>query len=118
MATETKRATTNTMKRAGSYDTFGKSLDSLLDRDVILRRYSIQERGLRDRETKEKEDRTFVLVYINEMDDADGVDPQIYHAWSGDLADKLAQIPNDDLPVLIKFMRVPTGGGFKVYTFE
>ncbi len=113
MATANK----SSYRRAGEYDTFGKSLESLLDRDVILRYYSVSERSLRDRDTKEKADRTFVIVRVNEMNDEEGT-PVMYHAWSEDLADKLAQIPHDDLPVIIKFLRIATAGGFKVYTFE
>lgn len=104
-------------RRASEYDTFGKSLDALLDRDVILRYYSVQERSLRDHDTKEKGDRTFVIIKVNELNDEDGT-PLMYHAWSEDLADKLSQIPHDDLPLIIKFMRVQTASGFKVFTFE
>ena len=113
MATANK----STFRRAGEFDTFGKSLDSLLDRDVILRSYEVTERGLRDRDTKAKADKTFVTIKINEVDDEDAT-PVMYHAWSEDLADKLAQLPTSELPLLIKFMRVNTAGGFRVYTFE
>ena len=112
-----KTAAPVSYRRASEFDNFGKSLEAILDRDVILRRYSVQERNLRDRETGDKAERTFVVVYVNETDNAE-VTPIVYHAWSDDLANKLAEIPDDALPVLIKFVRITTGGGYKVYSYE
>lgn len=119
MATDkTSAPVSGGFRRAGEFDTFGKSLEAILDKDVILRKYSVTERGLRDRDNPgNKEDRTFVLIWINEVDDENGTQ-QLFHAWSEDLANKMAQIPDDALPLLIKFRRIPTAGGYKVYTFE
>jgi len=108
--------TTNTYRRASEFDTFGKNLDTLLGRDVILRKYSVSERSITDRETKERGDRVFVNIWINEMDNQE-VEPLVYHAWSEPLANKLSQIPDDALPVLIKFLKVPGAQG-NVLTFE
>lgn len=112
----TDKSAAPSYRRASEFDTFGKNLDSLLERDVILRRYSISERPITDRETKERENRAFVNVWINEVGDPDS-EPKVYHAWSEPLANKLAQIPDDQLPVLIKFLKVPGAQG-NVLTFE
>jgi hypothetical protein len=111
-----KSAAPVTYRRASDFDTFGKNLDSLLDRDVILRKYSVSERSITDRETKERGERVFVNLWINELNDPDS-DPKVYHAWSEPLANKLAQVPDDALPVLIRFLKVPGAQG-NVLTFE
>lgn len=107
---------TSEYRRAIEFDTFGKNLDTLLDRDVILRRFSISERPITDRDTKERSDKAFVNVWVNELNDQES-EPKVYHAWSEPLANKLAQIPDDALPVLIKFIKVPGAQG-NVLTFE
>jgi hypothetical protein len=97
-------------KRASDYDTgIGDPLDKITGQEVALLRYSISERAMRG-ETK-----TFVEMFIDV--NLDGTE-KMYHAWSESLAEKLARIPTDDLPVLITFDRVATSGGFKVWTFE
>ena len=115
MATDKSAAT---YRRAAEFDTFGKNLDSLLERDVILRRYSISERPITDRETHERDNKAFVNVWINEVSDPDS-EPKVYHAWSEPLANKLAQIPDDAMAsgLLIKFLKVPGAQG-NVLTFE
>lgn len=106
----------STYKRASDYDQFGKTLDTILEKDVLVRRFSISERPITDRETRERRMGTFVTLYINELDDVDA-EPRVYHAWSASLAEKLGQIPNDDLPVVAKFVKVPSAQG-NVYTIE
>lgn len=89
----------------------GDNLEKIADTDVLLCSYAIQERTMRN------ENRTFVKMSI-------AIDPskpdvrKDFHAWSDSLAEKLSEIPNSDLPVLIKFIRVPTTAGFRVWTFE
>lgn len=110
--------TATTYRRAVEFDTFGKNLDSLLERDVILRRFSISERPITDRESKERSDKAFVNIWINELNDPDA-EPKVYHAWSEPLANKLGQIPDDAMAngLLIKFIKVPGAQG-NVLTFE
>jgi hypothetical protein len=117
MATDKSNAPT-AYKRAQDYDQFGASLDSLIGRDVLLVRYSVSERPITDRETKERGDKTFVTIYVQELKDGipSGTDV-VYHAWSAPIADKLAQIPNDELPVLIEFMKVAGANG-NVWSFK
>jgi hypothetical protein len=117
MATD-KSAAPTTYRRASEFDTFGSGLDSILGRDVILRRFSISERPITDRATKERGDKVFVNIWINELDAPD-VEPKVYHAWSEPLANKLGQIPDDEMAkgLLIKFIKVDGAQG-KVLTFE
>ena len=117
MATD-KTAAPVQYKRAQDFDQFGAGLDTLIGRDVLLTRYSVSERAITDRETKERGDRTFVTIYVQELNDGvgDGKDV-VYHAWSEPLANKLAQIPDDELPVLIEFMKVAGAQG-NVWSFR
>lgn len=97
-------------KRASQYDTgIGDPLDKIADQEVALISYSISERAMRG-ETK-----TFVEMHIDVQKNGES---KMFHAWSDSLAEKLARIPTEDLPVLITFNRVATSGGFKVWTFE
>lgn len=103
--------------RATDYvEGIGAGLESIQNNDVLLAKVRIQERDMRG------EKRTFVLMDI--ATDIEAYDPEkedttkLYHAWSDSLAEKLAEIPEDKFPLILKFVRVPTAGGFKVWTFE
>ena len=114
----TTKSEPSKFQRAAQYDQFGKNLDSVAERDMVLHRYSVGTRNIRDRETKGVRESSFVNVYLTEVDAPEDTEPVSYHAWSDSLAEKLAQIPDDAMPLLIKFVRVPTAGGFRVWTFE
>ena len=89
----------------------GANLESIQNTDVLLKAFSIQERPMRG------ETRTFVKLSIAK----DINKPEVatdFHAWSDSLAEKLGELPDDSLPLLIKFVRVATSGGFRVWTFE
>lgn len=117
MATDKTNAPTS-YKRAQDFDQFGAGLDSLMGRDVLLTRYSVSERPITDRETKERGDKVFVTIYVQELVDGQGDGKDVvYHAWSEPIANKLAQIPNDQLPVLIEFVKVDGANG-KVWSFK
>ncbi len=87
----------------------GDNLDAIQNRDVVLRDYSVSERPMRG------ETATFVSLEISEVD---GDEVKTYHAWSDSLAQKVNEIPKNALPLLIKFQRVNTSAGFRVWTFE
>lgn len=118
MATD-KTAAPTQYKRAQDFDQFGEGLDKLAGRDVLLTRYSVSERTITDRETKERGDKPFVSIYVKELND-DGTPEDketVYHAWSEPLANKLAQIPDSELPVLIEFVKVAGANG-NVWSFR
>ena len=114
MAT-TEKSAPSQYRRASEFDTFGKNLDTVLGRDVLLRKFSVSERSITDRETKERGEKVFVNLTVSELDDLDVT--TVYHAWSEPLANKLSQIPDDALPLLIMFVKVPGAQG-NVLTFE
>jgi hypothetical protein len=119
MATD-KTAAPKSYRRAQDFDQFGPNLETLIGRDVLLMRYSVSERPITDRETKERGDRTFVSIYVCEMENGAPVNednPTVYHAWSEPLANKLAQIPDAELPVLIEFQKVAGAQG-NVWSFK
>lgn len=88
----------------------GESLDTIQNRDVLLRSYEVSERPMRG------DTNTFVALKISELDQTDTIGD--YHAWSESLATKLSEIPQSALPVVIKFERVNTSAGFRVWTFS
>lgn len=118
MATD-KTAAPAKYRRAQEFDQFGEGLEKLMGRDVLLVRYSVSERPITDRETKERGDKTFVSLYVKELDDSGEPEEKetVYHAWSEPLANKLAQIPDDALPVLIEFQKVAGAQG-NVWSFR
>lgn len=83
-------------------------LDDVEDKELLLYGVRISMRSMRGKETE------FVEVDVAPVDDAENI--STYHAWSKSLAEKLAQIPDSDMPVLINFTRVRTGSGFRVWT--
>jgi hypothetical protein len=93
----------------------GDTLDKIADQDVLLLSYQVTTRNLRG------EPRSFVTMRIvTKPDDWDG-DPTaatLFHAWSESLAEKLQDLPENALPGIIRFTRVATSGGFRVWTFE
>lgn len=102
--------TTEQYQRASTFSKgIGASLESIQNRDVLLRGYEISERPMRGEST------TFVAIQVSEVGDEEVQD---FHAWSDSLAEKLKEVPLDALPLLIKFTRVQTGGGYRVWTFE
>ena len=103
-------ATAPTYARATEYvKGIGESLEKIQNRDVLLKSFQITERPMRG------EKKVYVSMQISEVDGLDTVTE--YHAWSESLADKLAEIPDSALPVLVSFQRVATSGGFRVWTF-
>lgn len=104
-------ATAQTYKRAADYVVgIGDNLDRIAGHDVLLVDYQIGDRNMRG------ETRKFVSLDIATVSDPANV--QRFHAWSDSLGEKLVDVPQDALPVLIKFVRVPTAGGYKVWSFE
>lgn len=87
----------------------GDNLDKIQNRDVLLRGFIITERTMRGAK------QAFVELSISEVGDAEIVQ---YHAWSQPLADKLADIPDEALPLLIQFFRDKTSSGNSVWSFR
>ena len=124
--------TKTTYKRAGQFAPgIGGNLDTIANNDVLLVRYSIDERPLNRRKegdpepeetpnpTKGRVTELATIVFMTIALNPDKPDEtKLFHAWSDDLAGKLAQIPTEELPLLIKFSKVRTGGGYNVWTFE
>lgn len=100
----------------------GESLDKIADKDMLLHSFQISRRAMRG------EDKTFVGMMLSTVDDPDNA--VLFHAWSDSLADKLADLPATrvdedetrsytlEAPLLIKFGKVSTSAGFKVWSFE
>lgn len=98
-------------RRASEYvKGIGESLEGIQNRDVLLRSFEVSERPMRGEPT------TFVSMKVSELNALDAVTD--YHAWSESLATKLKEIPEGNLPLLVKFERVNTSGGFRVWTFS
>lgn len=98
-------------RRVGDYDkTFGDSLDEIEDKDVFLHDYNVGMRSLtREGSTQE---RPFTIMEISL--EVDGP-TRTYHTWSESIAEKIAAIPQEELPVLAKFVQVTTGAGRTVW---
>jgi hypothetical protein len=103
---------TTTYRRASDLiEGIGANLDSIQDKDVLLKGFTIQERNMPN------ETRTLLMLEIA-PDVTKPDETKWYHAWSDSLANKLAEIPSDALPVIIKFTRMTTKSGFRVWSFE
>lgn len=108
----TSKSAPSQYKRASEYspNELGDSLDDILKIDVLLVGYDVGER-------KFKSDmRPFTTLLIAPLDDPSKF--KMYHTWSESLAPRIAKIPLDALPVVIKFYEERTSGGFDVLTFE
>ena len=118
-------------RRAGAFAPgIGANLSTIFNKDVLLTHYSIDERPLNRRNDDDeapdndtpKSRRTTDLATIVFLTIAEDVnkptETKLYHAWSDSLAQKIAQIPTEELPLLIKFANVRTGAGYNVITFE
>lgn len=103
--------TARQFRRVGEYDkTFGMSLDAIEGKDVYIHGYSITERTLtRDGQTA---DRPFTTIEVSETPDGP---VQTFHTWSESVADKMGNIPIDDLPMIATFKQVVTGSGRTVW---
>jgi hypothetical protein len=88
----------------------GDTLDTIQGRDLLLVNFSVTERPMRG------EDKAFVSLTIAEIETPDEVSN--YHAWSESLAEKVSQLDKDELPMIVRFVRTPTAGGFKVWSIE
>lgn len=86
----------------------GENLETIQGRDMILRSFHLSERPMRG------EKKPFVSMELSEIGSEE---VREYHAWSESLRDKLAEIPDDKLPLLVQFVRVSTSGGFRVWSF-
>ena len=92
-------AATKTYRRAAELAPgIGPNLTDILDKDVVVSHVSISERSF------EGEPRPIVLVTVRDNDGGEVT----YHAWSESLADKISQIPEDQFPLMFKFIKVPT----------
>ena len=97
-------------RAADKIEGIGKGLDPIVGRDMLLHDFSITERSMRG-DTK-----TFVALTLSEVGTPDVVEN--YHAWSESLAEKLAQLDKAELPMIVSFVKVTTGGGFRVWSVE
>ena len=99
-----------TPKRAATFAPgIGLSLDDkvngILGKDVVVQRAWIGER------TYDSEMRPIVILTL-----ANG---NVYHAWSMSLADKIAEVPEEEFPLTFKFVKLPTRRpGQTVISFE
>jgi len=107
-----KNADAPVYNRASQYvKGIGVSLDTLQGRDLLLRSYEVSERAMKGNET------TFVALNLSEMEAGQPSTEVIEaHAWSASLAEKLSEIPQSALPVIVQFVRVPTSAGFRVWS--
>lgn len=112
-----------TYERASAYvKGIGESLEKIDGTDMLVHSFSISKRSMRG------EPKTFVALNLSTVSDPANI--QLFHAWSDSLADKLVDLPatRDDEdnvsvytltnPLVLTFKRVPTAGGFRVWTFE
>lgn len=105
------KAETPQYSRASEFSRgIGANLDLVAGHDMLIHDYTVSERQMRG------DVKGFVEIWLSTLDDPEN--KQFFHAWSDSLAEKLSELPKDSLPLVIKFMRVPTASGFKVWTFE
>jgi hypothetical protein len=95
-------------RAADKIEGIGDNLDKIEGRDMLLHNFAISERSMRG------DDKTFVGLTLSEIATPDEV--KSYHAWSESLAEKVAQLDKDELPMIVAFQRVTTAGGFRVWT--
>ena len=101
-----------TYRRASEFaENIGENLDALAGRDVLLVAYEITARAFKG------EIRPFITMAIA-LDPAAPEQSSVYHSWSESLAEKLGLVPQDALPVLIRFTRVSTSRGYRVWSYE
>ena len=99
-----------TVKRAASFAPgIGLSLDDknegILGKDVVVTKAWIGERNY------DGEMRPIVILTLD--------NGSVYHAWSKSLADKIAEVPEDEFPLTFKFVKLPTRRpGQTVISFE
>lgn len=87
--------TPNPIKRASTFAPgIGKNLTDLLDKDVTVAKAWIGERNF------DGDMRPIVIITLE--------DGGLYHAWSDSLAQKIGEIPEDEYPLVFKFIKVPT----------
>lgn len=97
-------------RAADKIEGIGKNLDTIQGRDLLLVNFGLSERAMRG------EDKAFVSLTLAEIETPDEV--EAYHAWSESLAEKLSQLDKGELPMIVKFVKVQTAGGFKVWSVE
>jgi len=104
-------ATPTARRRIGDNDKeFVKSLDLIDGKDVWVHSFSTTARPLTT--DGERTERPFTVLEISETEDGP---VQTFHTWSESVAEKLAAIPKDDLPMPGMFKKIRTGGGFEVW---
>jgi hypothetical protein len=97
-------------RAADKIEGIGDKLDLIQGRDMLLHDFAISERSMRG------EDKTFVALTLSEVNTPDEV--KHYHAWSESLAEKVAQLDKDDLPMVAQFVKITTAGGFQVWSIQ
>lgn len=109
-------------QRAKNYITgIGKNVDEIQGRDVLLHKYFIEERA-----SGPGDENVLVKLEIAELDqngepetDSDGaLVLTLYHIWSSNFANMIAEIPDDALPLIVKLTRQPTSKGFRAWNIE
>lgn len=102
-------ATAKNYKRATDFvKGIGKSLPANVD--MLLIRFTV------DARTFSGSERAIVYMTLAPVDEPENVDE--YHAWSDSLAQKLAEIPDDVLPLVVRFVKTRTRAGFEVWNIE
>jgi hypothetical protein len=109
VATEPKYPEPKYQRASDFAQGIGETLDLIQGRDVLLRSYTVSKRPMRG------DVKDFVALQVSEMD---GDEVKDYHAWSESLAEKIKDIPVNQLPVVIKFVRITTNSGFRIWAFE
>lgn len=105
-------ATTKTYKRASDVvQGIGANLKDIAGQDVLLVRFSVAERPF------EGETRTITVMDLA-LDPSKPDETQVFHIWSDTFAERIAEISNDDLPLLITFEQVSTRRGQQAWTFR
>ncbi len=100
-----------TYERVAKYVTgIGESLEKITGTDVLLHSFEVSKRSMRG------DAKTFVSMQISTVDDPDNLIQ--FHAWSDSLSEKLGDLPDGVLPALVKFVRVATAGGYRVWSIE
>ena len=82
----------------------------VLGKDMLIHDYEVEQRDY------DGEPSTCVIVELSTV--SDPANTQIFHAWSESLGVKIADLPKEKLPLLIKFFEADTKRGMKVLTFE
>lgn len=107
-------STTSPYRRASDVSQgIGKKLDEIIGQDVLLVNFRADQRP----QGIDRSEKTILMLTLA-LDPSKPSETTLFHAWSQSLSDRLVEIPGDELPLLIKFVKVATASGTNAWSFE